>query len=231
MDPNINFLQSLRGFQDLYHCLRTNAYPETFLKNVLGLTESSMAALPQRLAIWIAVYLVCGLITVLLRQIRQQRSLSTGSRMVNNVILIAANFFFVPQLRVFWEMCRISLAGVTPWAGTAQDFVRWFSEAWTSIFTPLFMFLVILLTAVLPLQSALHYLKVYKLFGVPHMIFDVGTGLYLLSVVLLAAAKGERRLYLLILPAVIMLCMIQRGGAIREERRTQAAMDKINSKS
>ena len=190
-----------------------------------------MAALPQWLEIWIAVYLVCGLITVLLRQVREQRSLSTGSRMVNNVILIVANFFFVPQLRVFWEMGRISLAGVTPWAGTAQDFVRWFSEAWTSIFTPLFMFLVIFLTALLPLQSALHYLKVYKLFGVPHMIFDVGTGLYLLSVVLLAAAKGERRLYLLILPAVIMLCIIQRGGAIREERRTQAAMDEINSKS
>ena len=92
------------------------------------------------------------------------------------------------------------------------------------------MVLVILLTAVLPLQSALHYLKVYKLFGVPHMIFDVGTGLYLLSVVLLAAARGERRLYLLILPAVIMLCIIQRGGAIREDRRTRGAMDEINSK-
>ena len=51
MDPNINFLQSLRGFQDLWYCLRTNAYPETFLKNILGLTESGMAALPQRLEI------------------------------------------------------------------------------------------------------------------------------------------------------------------------------------
>ena len=56
-----------------------------------------MAALPQRLEIWIAVYLVCGLITVLLRQVREQRSLSTGRRMVNNVILIVANFFFVPN--------------------------------------------------------------------------------------------------------------------------------------
>ena len=56
-----------------------------------------MAALPRRLEIWIAVYLACGFITVLLRQVRKQRSLSTGSRMVNNVILIVANFFFVPN--------------------------------------------------------------------------------------------------------------------------------------
>jgi hypothetical protein len=53
------------------------------------------------------------------------------------------------------------------------------------------------------------------------MIFDVGTGLFFLSVLLLAAGCGGRRLYLLTLPAIVLLAIVQRGGCLPDEKNLQ----------
>lgn len=217
MDPNQAFLLSLTGFSDLWHCLFSNHYPEVFLQNVLGLTDADAAALPRYLMIWAAVYLLCGAVATVLRNRAGQKSLSSPARMVNNMILTMADFFFIPQLFVFWAMGRSSLAEVVPWARTSADLVRWLSDAWTALFTPLFLFLVVLATVLMPIQAAVRYLKVYKLRGLPHMIFDVGMGLFLLSLALLSMCTGHRQWYLAALPAAIMLLLIQRGGYIPEE--------------
>ena len=57
-----------------------------------------------------------------------------------------------------------------------------------------------------------------RLRGLPHAVFDVGFGLCLMSVALLAAYYGDRRLYLLLLPAVVLLGLIQRKNYLPEER-------------
>jgi hypothetical protein len=53
------------------------------------------------------------------------------------------------------------------------------------------------------------------------MIFDVGTGLFFLSVLLLAAGCGGRRLYLLTLPAIVLLAIVQRDGCLPDEKNLQ----------
>lgn len=221
MDPNQHFLLAVNGFSDLWNCLFTNAYPQVFLKNVLGLSAEQAPALPRYLLGYVILYLLCGAVTVLRRFKSGQRSLNSRSKQINNVILTMADFFFIPQLPILVNMGKSALGAVTPYSGEISDLVRFFSDIWTAIFTPLFLFLVILLTAILPLQTAIRYLRVYKLAGLPHMVFDVGTGCYLLSAGLLSMCSGNRLWYLLIPVAVILLWVIQTGGYVPEERNLQ----------
>lgn len=221
MDPNQSFLASFQGFADLWHCLFSNDYPAVFLKNVLGLSPEQAAALPRYLMGYAAFYLLCGAVTVVLRFTRKQYSLHSRTKQLNNIVLTMADFFFVPQLLVFIELGKTSLGAVVPYTGELSDLVRFFSDAWTSIFTPLFLFLVVLAAALLPFQAALRYLRVYKLAGLPHMVFDVGTGLCLLSAALLSMCSGNRLWYLLVLVSVVLLCVVQTGGYIPEEQNAK----------
>lgn len=223
MDPNQGFLASFNGFADLWHCLFSNEYPAVFLKNVLGLSPEQAATLPRYLIGYAALYLLCGVVTAVLRFTRKQYSLHSRAKQLNNIILTMADFFFVPQLLVFIELGKASLGAVTPYAGELSDLVRFFSDAWTSVFTPLFLFLVVLATALLPFQAAIRYLRVYKLASLPHMVFDVGTGLYLLSAVLLSMCSGNRMWYLLIPISAALLCVVQTGGYIPEEQNAKTA--------
>lgn len=58
------------------------------------------------------------------------------------------------------------------------------------------------------------------------MIFDPGTGMFPLILLLLSAAHGERLLLLLAVPAIVMLRVIQIGGYIPERSSGQAAQTK-----
>lgn len=127
------------------------------------------------------------------------------------------------MLFALWTMGRESLSTVAPYTGELEDLWRFFSDYWTALFFPLLVFLVTLLTALFPIQAALRYLKVYRLWGLPHMIFDVGTGLYLISVLLLAGAFQTRLIYLLIPLAVLILAAVQRGGYIPNSKNARKA--------
>lgn len=232
MNPNQHFILAVSGFSDLWNCLFTNAYPQAFLANVLGLSSGQASALPRYLLGYVVFYLLCGAVTILLRFKRGQRSLNSRPKQINNVILTMADFFFIPQLPVFVDMGKASLGAVTPYSGEISDVVRFFSEVWTAIFTPLFLFLVVLFTVILPFQSAIRYLRAYKLAGLPHMVFDVGTGCYLLSAVLLSMCSGNRLWYLLIPVAVILLWVVQTGGYIPEEQNLRfSGRDKADGNS
>lgn len=86
-------------------------------------------------------------------------------------------------------------------------------------------FVGVFFTVWMPVSSFFRYLIVYRLRGLPHAIFDVGFGLCLMSVALLSGYYGDRRLYFLLLPAVIGLALIQIGGYIPEERNVMGMDD------
>ena len=92
MDPNQHFLLAVNGFSDLWNCLFTNAYPQVFLKNVLGLSAEQAPALPRYLLGYVILYLLCGAVTVLRCFKSGQRSLNSRSKQINNVILTMADF-------------------------------------------------------------------------------------------------------------------------------------------
>ena len=72
-------------------------------------------------------------------------------------------------------------------------------------------------------EQLLTYLKRYKLFGLPHMIFDYGTGAYLISTFLLSSYHGQFKWYLSIIPAVVLLRVVQIGGYVPEEVNARTA--------
>ena len=208
----------------LWPCLRDNLYPTAFLTRVLGLSPQAAAGLPKYLTAFLIVYFLCGILTLILHFRRNQRSLNSRPEQINNFILVTADFLFIPMLFALWTMGQEALSVVAPYTGKFSDLWRFFSDVWTAIFFPFLVFSVTLLTALFPIHSALRYLRVYRLAGVPHMIFDVGTGLFLISDLLLAAACQTRLLYVLVPIAVAMLLVIQRGGYVPDARNARAAM-------
>ena len=215
----------LEEIPKLWPCLLDNLYPTTFLTRVFFLSPEAAARLPRYLLAYTSVYLLCGVITLVLHCRKGQRSLNSPADQINNVILSVADFLFIPMLFALWTMGKESLSTVAPYTGEISDLWRFFSDYWTALFFPLLVFSVTLLTVLFPFHSALRYLKVYKLPGVPHMIFDVGTGVFLISDLLLAAAYETRLIYLLIALAFGMLFAIQRGGYIPNSRNARLAME------
>lgn len=202
----------------LWQCLKSNTYPESFLRNALGFSPEACARMPQILTGFLAFYLLCGIVTLALRFRLKQKSLSSTAHQINSAILVCCSTLFVPLL-VFLAKALVYVIKneVAPLQGKG-DLFRFFGEAASSTFYMVLAFLGVLFTVWMPVSTFLRYLKVYRLRGLPHGIFDVGFGLCLISTALLAAFYGDRRLYLLLLPAVIALAAIQTGGYIPEER-------------
>ena len=213
----------IRELPPLAECLRTNTYPRSFLCSVLGLSETLAEKLPLYLAGFIALYFLCGVVTLALRFKRGQRSLNSRTHQVNNVILTWCCTLFLPLLVLLAKACVYVLQNEVPAYQGQGDLIRFAGEAAARIFYLVLAFAAVAGTVWMPLSSAIRYLRVHRLGGLPHMIFDVGTGPFLLSVLLLAAYCGQRLLYLLVLPAVIMLGIIQTGGYIPEERNVKSA--------
>lgn len=207
----------------LWHCLKSNVYPASFLTNALGLNPETCARLPRVLVWFAAVYLSCGAVSTILRFRRKQQSLSSTAHQINTAILVCCAVLFVPLLAYLAKGCVYVIQNeVAPLQGRA-DAARCFGEAVSKIFYLVLAFAGVFFTVWMPVRSFLRYCKVYHLWGVPHGIFDVGFGLYLADTVLLAAYYGDRRLYALAAPAVVLLAVIQRGGYIPEERNVPGA--------
>lgn len=213
--------QFVSGIMNLKDCLISNTYPSIFLKNVLGLSPDTAQKLPKYLLVYISVYLLCGLVTLFLHFGRRQMSLNGWTKQAANIILTLADFLFLPSLFVFARLGRDAAATqVSPYQGELSDAWRYFSQLWTALFPFLFTVLVLLFTVLLPIQAAWRYLKMYRLSGLPHMVLDVGTGLYLACTALLSMSTGSRLWYVLLVPALLLLCAVQFGGYIPDSRNT-----------
>ena len=202
----------------LWECLKSNTYPVSFLTNALGLRPESCARLPRLLAYFLGLYFLCGLVSAALRFWLKQHSLSSTVHQINTAILVCCSTLFVPLLVLLAKACvYVVTHEVAPLQGEG-DYIRFFGEALGKVFYMVLAFAGVLFTVWMPVDSFLQYLRVYRLRGLPHAVFDVGFGLCLMSVALLAAYYGDRRLYLLLLPAVVLLGLIQRKNYLPEER-------------
>lgn len=207
----------------LWECLKTGTFPRSFLQNGLGFRSEQIANLPRILIILAAAYLLCGLITVILRFAKKQQSLNSITHQITNGILMICCILFIPALIYLAKGGIYVLQNeVAPCQGI-HDLLRFIGEAAASIFYIVMAFGGILFTVWIPIGAALRYLKVYHLRGLPHMIFDLGTGPFLAAIWLLVTAHAQPKLYLLAAIAVILLVIVQTGGYVAEERNTRSA--------
>ncbi len=212
------FVEELPG---LLTWLTDNVYPTGFLRRVLGLSGETLEDLPRYLLWFIVLYLVCGGITLALHFGLKQKSLNGLGSQAGNILLTILCVFCARVLVFTVEMGTAAVKTVAPLQG---DYWRYFSDIWTALYPVIFLAAVLIFTIYMPLYSAVRFLRVYHLRGVPHMIFEMGTGFFLVSVLLLSAARQDRRYCLLLLPAAVMLCLAQTGGYLPDARNTRAAM-------
>lgn len=207
----------------LWEQIKAGVYPASFLQNALGLSPEQTAELPSLLRLFVAVYFLCGLVTVALRFAKKQQSLNRTSQQITNGILMICCTLFIPALILLARGgIHVLQHEVAPCQGF-EDLLRFIGEAAASIFYIVMAFGGILFTVWIPVGAALRYLKVYRLRGLPHMVLDLGFGPLVVAVFLLASACGKAELYLLILAAMILLTIVQTGGYIAEEVNTRAA--------
>ena len=172
--------------------VKANVFPASFLTNVLGIDPQSLARLPLMLTLFVVFYLLCGGATVALRLRTGQTSLLSFSRQCFNAVLIWASFLLIPMRKLL--------------AQAPGD---------SSVY-PLLALGAVILSVAIPLTSVVRYLWIYRLTGIPHAVFDVGFGLFVLSVALLAA-KSTSILWLLVPVSMAALTVVQWEGHRYEE--------------
>lgn len=206
-----------REFPRLWNCLKTNTYPEDFLRNALGFSPKLCERLPQYLMCFVGLYLLCAGLTLFLRFRLEQKPLSSIPRQIHNIILTCCCAVLIPLLFRLGNACAyIVCYDIKPFQEDG-NLGRYVGEAFSNIIYVVLLFAVILLMIWRPAATLFRYLRVYRLRGVPHMILEVGTGLYLICILLLASAFGDVKLYSLIVPAGVVLGTVHCEGYIPEE--------------
>lgn len=200
--------------------VKANVFPSSFLTNVMGISPETLAKLPGLLTAFVVLYLLCGGATVALRFMRGQKSLNSIPRQISNIILTWCCVFLVPLVSLLAK--ATVFVAKTEAAAHQGDLIKSLGTAFGESFYFLMALGAVLFTIWMPVSSAIRYLQVHKLYGIPHMVFDIGFGPYMLAVMLLAAHKGSRGLLLLILLAAAMLIAVQTGGYISEYYDSQA---------
>lgn len=208
----------------LWDCVKTNAFPETFLTRGLGMSTEALEKLPGYLLGFMGLYLLCGVITVFLRFKRDQRSINSFAKQLINIILTSCCLLMVPLLPMLVKAIPWVIQNeVAPLQGSG-DLFRYAGDCFGKTFYLIMAAGAIAATIWLPLGGMLTYLKRYKLCGLPHMIFDYGTGAYLICTYLLSSYHGQIKWYLSIIPAAVLLRVVQIGGYIPEEVNSRAAV-------
>lgn len=206
----------LREFPRLWNCLKSNTYPSDFLSNALGFSTKLCERLPQYLMCFIGAYLLCAGLTLFLRFRLEQKPLSSIPRQIHNGILTVFCTVFIPLLFRLGTICAYVVCyDVKPFQEDG-NLVRYVHDAFSNIVYVVLLFAIVLLAVWRPAATLFRYLRVYGLRGVPHVILEVGTGVYLVCIVLLASAFRDIKLYSMILPAGFVLGTVQCEGFLRE---------------
>lgn len=169
--------------------IRGGVFPTSFLTNILGFGSGLVTALPGLLIAFVLVYLLCAGATLALRFRLGQRSLTTITRQICNLLLLCCSFLLIPMLKLLTK------------------------DGFGGSFYPILALGAVLLSVCIPLASAIRYLWVYRLRGIPHMVFTVGFGLFVPAALLLSARFGKF-LCLLIPLAAAALIAVQWGGTL-----------------
>jgi len=206
----------------LWECLKTNQFPASFLSRALGLEADVIQRLPTWLSAFVAVYLLCGIVTVILRFAVRQKSLSSAAHLINTAILTCCCTVFVPLLVYLGKaFVYVVQNEVAPLNG---DYLRFFGDVIAKSFYMIMAIAGVACTVWMPLSTVIRYLRVHHLRGLPHLVLDVGTGPFLIAVYLLSSQSGRTELYWLLLAALVLLVLVQSGGYLPEEEKTAAAM-------
>ncbi len=217
----MNFAVVNRGAIDLFTGLTSNTWPTYFLEKLLGLSKESIVALPT-IALWVlGIYMVFAVAALSLKKWKQQKSYSDMIRKLVDCICIIVGtmcLWIVPQ---FIAQGKVLASGVEGSFSFSAEGVKWLSEFMQAWFDPIFLLIVLLAFALLPVFTMVRYFKGYKLWGLIWIVYDTCFGVVIVAAAVLAMYHGDFKWYLVILPPLVLNLLGQRGGVIRDNNPEQ----------
>lgn len=200
----------VRGFSALWEGIKTNTYPAAFFTDALGLSQETVEALPDVAAVFLAVCLLCGIVSLILRWKAGQRSISGWGDQLISVMMILLAFLCIPILLLLHQyVVEAKAAAEGSFASRGMDYVY---EILETAYPVLMVTILCVCMMLWPLLRIKDYLVRYHLAGLFHAVFEVGTGLYIAGAAVLAMYRENALYYAVILPYLFLLWLRQRGG-------------------
>lgn len=217
----MNFAAMNYGATELVRSLIDCTWPEYFFRKLLGLSPETIDKLPT-LALWVVgVYLVFALAALGLKKWKGQKSHSDMMRKFVDCICIVAAIlclWLVPQLVAQGKTMGNAVAGQFAWTEAGITWLSHFMQAW---FDPAVLIIILVAFSALPLFTMVRYVKAYKLWALVWVVYDTLFGAVIVAAAVLAMHHGDFKWYLLILPALALNLLGQRGGVIRDNAPEQ----------
>lgn len=217
----MNFSAMNRGATELFRSLIDCTWPEFFFQELLGLSRETVDKLPT-LALWVVgVYLVFALAALALKKWKGQQSHSDMMRkFVDCLCIVAATMclWLVPQLVAQGKAMGDAVPGKFAWTEAGITWLSHFMQAW---FDPAVLLIILVAFSALPVFTMVRYCKAYKLWALVWVVYDTLFGTVIVAAAVLSMHHGDFKWYLLILPALVLNLLGQRGGVIRDNNPEQ----------
>ncbi|MDO4333133.1 MAG: hypothetical protein Q4C58_10685 [Eubacteriales bacterium] len=209
----------VHGFRELWKGLQTNTYPAAFFTDALGMSTDATKALPGHVAFLLAVCMICGAITLLLRWKAGQRSISGWGDQLVNVLLSLLTILCIPVLLLLYQY--VAEANTAALKLYPDKGIAYWKEFLETAYPVLMVAIICVAMMLWPLFRFKDYLVCYHLKGLFHGIFEVGTGFFIAGVAIQAMYRESPAIYLLIPVYLLMLFLRQRGGWNSEFKKSK----------
>jgi len=203
----------LNGMKSLIEGLKTNTWPTVFFSDFLGLSKEIIDQLPKYMFFYMILYFVAAIFSLLLHFIKKQKSFSDLGRKFVDLLcwaLAIMCFWFIPQ---FIAQGRLQAAEVEGFFSFSEEGLKWLSAYLQAWFDPIWLGVLLIAIAIMPLLTVRKYIKIYKFFGIPWAIFDEGFALFCMCTATLVMASGNILWYAAIPAAFVLIVLGQTGGA------------------
>ena len=203
----------VNGMKSLIEGLKTNTWPTFFFNDLVGLSKEASDSLPKYMFYYMVVYLISALTSLVLHFLKKQKSFSDLGRKFVDIICWAVAimcFWLIPQFIAQGKRMAAEVEG--SFSFTAEG-VKWLSQYLQAWFDPIWLGILIIAIAIMPLLTIKKYIKKYKLAGIPWAIFDEGFALFCMSAAVLVMFSGNILWYTSIPGAFVLILLGQIGGA------------------
>ncbi len=211
-ESNMNYTAIIEGMTGLIEGLKKAKWPNAFFEDLLGLKADSADYLPKYAFWFLLIYAIAAMLSLILHYIKKQKCFSDFARKFMDCVCLIVGVmcgWIIPQFIAQGKVLAAEVEGSFSFTPEGLTWLSDFLQAW---FDPIWLGVLFLGIAIMPILTIKRYLKEYKLLGIPWAIYDVGFGVICLAAAILSMASGSFLWYLTIPVAMLLISFGQKGG-------------------
>lgn len=200
------------GMKSLWDSLKNNTWPDAFFTDLLGLSKEITDKLPKFMFYYMVIYGIAAVISLVLHYGKQQKCFSNLGRKLTDALcctLAVMCGWLIPQFIAQGKVLASQVEGHFSFTAGGWHWLSEYLQAW---FDPIWLGVLFLAIASMPMLTMRKYIKEYKLAGIPWAIFDEGFALFCMCTAVLAMSSGNPLWYAWIPAAFVLILLGQTGG-------------------